>query len=185
MGFPGSAETRNAGAGSRARASPRRAADGERSGGRGSGGRAAVTVRTVIGRVLLFPSGSAKVTGRKAGPPAAQLYLFGVSVELLRGRLQLSLTLGRGPRCGLACVPLSFGPCCAQRSFWTWWRLPWGPGARWPGQGCPGPQRSGVSRTTPLGFCGHRPPDTSSNGSVDVRAGALWPPVPPAAPMMQ
>lgn len=123
--------------------------------------------------------------GTRLPPLAAQLYLVGVSVEFLQGRLQLSLTVGRGPRCGLACVPLSFGPCCAQRSFWTWWRLPWGPGARWPGQGRPGPQRSGLSRTTLLGFCGHRPPDTSSNGSVDVRAGALWPPVSPAALMMQ
>ena len=181
MGFLGSAENCNSGAGSRARASPRGAAEGERLGGRGSGGRAAVTARTVIGRVRLFPSGSAKVTGHKA----AQLYLIGVSVEFLQGRLQLSLTVGGVPRCGLACVPLSFGPCCAQRSSWTWWRQLWGPGARWPGQGRPGPQRSGVSRTTPLGFCGHRPPDTSSHGSVDVRAGALWPPVPPAAPMMQ
>ena len=129
MGFLGSAENCNSGAGSRARASPRGAAEGERLGGRGSGGRAAVTARTVIGRVRLFPSGSAKVTGHKA----AQLYLIGVSVEFLQGRLQLSLTVGGVPRCGLACVPLSFGPCCAQRSSWTWWRQLWGPGARWPG----------------------------------------------------
>lgn len=181
MGFLGSAENRKAGARARARASPRGAAGGERSGGRGSGGRAAVTVRMVIGRVLLFPSGSAKVTGHKA-PPSGRPALFGGSFCWVSTGASPTffITVGRGPRCGLACVPLSFRPCCAQRSFWTWWRLPWGPGAR-----RPGPQRSGLSRTTLLGFCGHRPPDTSSNGSVDVRAGALWPPVSPAAPMMQ